>query len=394
MLKEADTLVAAGFRVHVVAGRNFAPVDPLDADVIANARWTHTRVEGGEGVNAAAHRLLRRVARLLVKGTATPPTWLAARAHHGDTLRLAAAAARCRSDYYVGHCLAGLPAAAFAARHSGGRYGFDAEDYHDAETMTAIADPVEQRIRRTLHARLLPGAAHITAASPLIAEAYARTYGIKAPDTVLNVFPLHQAPVAPVPPAPVSPVRPARCYWFSQTIGPGRGLEAMVAIAGRMKTPVELHLRGHSSAAYRSQLQQRATASGFLRPLVFHASGPAGEMVRLAAAFDLGLSIEESQPLNRDLCLTNKIFVYLLAGIPQFLSNTRAQTAFAPALGDAALTGALSAVEASAGQLDAFFASPARIRAAREAAWRLARSPFCWEHESAKFLSALERGWQ
>ena len=39
----------------------------------------------------------------------------------------------------------------------------------------------------------------------------------------------------------------------------------------------------------------------------------------------MGLSLEESRPRNRDLCLTNKVFVYLLAGIPQLLSHTAAQ---------------------------------------------------------------------
>jgi hypothetical protein len=112
-------------------------------------------------------------------------------------------------------------------------------------------------------------------------------------------------------------------------------------------------------------------------------------MVRLAATADLGLSVEESSPRNRAVCLTNKIFAYLLAGIPQLLSCTPAQEALAPELGDAAILGDLRQPAAVAASLDAFFADRERVRTARGHAWHLARSRYCWEMEKGKFLSAI-----
>jgi hypothetical protein len=112
-------------------------------------------------------------------------------------------------------------------------------------------------------------------------------------------------------------------------------------------------------------------------------------MARLAAGADLGLSTEPSLPPNRDICLTNKIFIYLLAGLPQLLSNTAAQSAFAPELGAAAILGDLAQADAVARQLDEFFSDPTRIRAARAAAWDLAMRRFCWEVEKAKFLDSI-----
>jgi hypothetical protein len=386
LVKNADALAAAGYRVHVVAGRHFPPVDPLDESLFAQAPWAHTRVDGRHGSAVVARKLLRRVARRWIQLDLPAGARLAARAHHAETLHLARTAAQIPAQLYIGHCLAGLPAAAFAARARGVPYAFDAEDFHEGED---IAESHELRARRTLLARLLPACAFITAASPMIGERYREIYRIE-PTTLLNVFPLAESPSAPFTPPPISAERPACLYWFSQTIGPGRGLEAAIAILGKMRTPVELHLRGFISADYAARLRLLATTAKLSRPLRFLPPAAPAEMIPLAATADLGLSIEESQPLNRDLCLTNKIFTYLLAGVPQWLSSTRAQTAFAPALGRSALLGDLTRPDETARLLDAFLADSKNLIHARETAWRLARERYCWDVEQAALLRLVD----
>jgi hypothetical protein len=112
-------------------------------------------------------------------------------------------------------------------------------------------------------------------------------------------------------------------------------------------------------------------------------------MVRLAATADLGLSTEDSHPLNRDLCLTNKIFAYLLAGIPQLLSRTSAQCALAPELGNAATLVDLNRPAEAAALLDASFAMPNAVSCARNKAWKLGQLRFNWEVEKDIFLNAV-----
>jgi hypothetical protein len=390
LLKEADALVAVGFRVHVVAGNYYPPVEPLDQGVLATAPWACTRVDYRAGAGVFARKILRRAARSLVTSPLFASVCLAARAHHAETLHLAAAAAAVPADLYVGHCLGGLPAAALAAKSRGVGYGFDAEDFHDAETEAAIADPSDVAAARILHSQLLPGCRHLTAASPLIAAQYASVYGVR-PAVVLNVFPRAQAPAGPVDPGLFGPQRPVRLYWFSQTVGPGRGLEKVLAVMGRMRTPAELHLRGFAAPGYVAELNALAARLGVPHPVQFLPPGPAAEMARLAAGADLGLSAEESSPLNRDLCLTNKIFIYLLAGLPQLLSATAAQRALAPELGDAGLLADFAKPEDTARQLDAYFADPARLRSARQSAWRLGQEKYCWDVEQEKFLTSIRR---
>jgi hypothetical protein len=387
LVKEADALVDAGYRVHVIAGGNFEAAGALDASILETARWDFTRV-ASNGPGALCRKVLRGISRrLVVHATFASPN-VAARASHAFSLRLGAVAARTRATLYVGHCIPALPAAALAARTTSSAYGFDAEDFHDAESNAVLNEPAERISVHLLQSRFLPGCAHLTAAAPLISQRYAENYGVH-PRTVLNVFPRAQAPAAPVNPGPITEERPAVIYWFSQTIGPGRGLEAVVAILGRMRTQVELHLRGYPAAGYAVELQALATRAGLRRPIRFLLPGPPAEMARLAAAADLGLSTEDRLPPNRDICLTNKIFIYLLAGVPQLLSDTAAQSALAPDLGEAAILGNLGRPESVARMLDEYFGQPARIAAARKAAWGLAQSRYCWDIERSKFLDSI-----
>jgi glycosyltransferase involved in cell wall biosynthesis len=390
LVKNADALAEAGYRVHVISGRHYPVIEALDETLFATAQWAHTCVDYRRSPGTFARKLLRLASRQIVRRTSIQSEAGAARAHQAETLRFAAEAAAIPAQLYLGHTLAGLPAAARAARRRGVPYGFDAEDFHDAETEAALADPIERAVRRSLQAALLPGCVQLTAGSPLIAEKLHEIYGVKAL-TLLNVFPLSDAPPAPIELGPISAERPARFYWFSQTVGPQRGLEAVIAALGRMTTPAELHLRGIVAADYRRGLEAKARQSGLARPLVFLPSAPPHEMVRLAAATDLGLSLEESGPLNREICLGNKIFAYLLAGVPQLLSATAAQTAFARELGNAALVADLGHPDGIAQKLDAFFADAVGVKAARRAAWDIARRRFCWDIEKEKLLTSIRQ---
>jgi len=390
LVREAEALCAAGYRVHVVAGRSFRPADELDAALLPHARWTLERLDSLKGPAAALRKLQQRAARRLVRKAPFATPALAALAHYAGALAQARLAARLRADLYLGHQLAGLAMAAFAAREANAFLGFDLEDYHDAETVGAMNDPALSVSARIIQATFLPECSHLTAASPLIARQYEQVYGVKAA-TVLNVYPLADAPPAPVVPAPISADSPAVLTWFSQTVGPGRGLESVLRALALVRTPIELQLRGHVAPAYQAALLQLAGELRLARPPRFLPSAPPHELVRLVAGAHLGLSLEERTPLNRDLCLPNKNFAYVLAGLPQLLSATQAHTALAAELGEAALLGDLGEPAQVATLLDDYFADSARQTRARAAAWTLGQTRFNWEHERGAFLRPVQK---
>jgi glycosyltransferase involved in cell wall biosynthesis len=236
---------------------------------------------------------------------------------------------------------------------------------------------------------LLPRCVHLTAASPLIADAYEQRYD-QRPATVLNTFPISEAPAAPVETPYSRGVGPPTLYWFSQTVGPGRGLEAVVAAMGRMTLPVELHLRGIPTAGYRESLTAYAETHGCPGSrVIWLPPAEPDDMVRLAAGHDLGLALELTSPPNRAICLTNKAFTYLLAGVPVALSRTPAQEWLGAEIADAGLVVDLDDSMALAARLESVLADRGRLARCRASAWRRGRERFNWDLEQDVFLTSV-----
>jgi glycosyltransferase involved in cell wall biosynthesis len=105
-------------------------------------------------------------------------------------------------------------------------------------------------------------------------------------------------------------------------------------------------------------------------------------MERLAAAYDLGLVAETGYSRSRQLCLTNKMFSFLLAGLPILLSDTPAHRAFQQEAGTCAAICPVDDAAALASAIDGFLAHPDRLAAARRHAWRLGQERFNWDRES------------
>ena len=115
-------------------------------------------------------------------------------------------------------------------------------------------------------------------------------------------------------------------------------------------------------------------------------------MVRLAAAYDIGLSLETDVSENRRLCLTNKIFTYLLAGVPVLLSDTPAQRALAPDLGAAArLVLARRSAGHRRGARSTLRGLAGGARRGVGSAWRLGRERYNWEVEKGALLGSVAR---
>jgi hypothetical protein len=390
VVKEADALTQAGYVVTVVSIDVTPLVRPRDRAVAHEAPWQWIPVKISRWSNGLYLGLRRRfaAASLAAKGISSVGTsvW----SHSGYTEPLRRAAARVDADLYIAHNLAALPAAVRVARERRALAGFDAEDFHSGELAPGPDNDQEIRVREHLEQAFLPNCEHATAAAPLIGEAYAGL-GSLPMATIRNVFPLSERPTGPADAASDRRGTGASLYWFSQTIGADRGLECAVAALGHMKAMARLHLRGEISDGYRRALLGLAHRHGVADRLHFLPSALPGDMVRLAACHDIGLSLEVPDTPNHDRCLANKIFVYLLAGIPQILSATRAQRALGAELGAAArVLGTADPAELAA-QCDALLGDPAALSSARAQALRLGESRFNWDYEKRFLLQEVDR---
>lgn len=386
LAKEADALTAAGHEISIVSARFIPWADEADSE-FASRPWTVRKVAFGPIAGRPRHvmqSLARRVCMLAYKLFGLCPE----RAFHPVVPVLTRAACATPADLYIAHNLAALPAAFRAAQKHGAKLGFDAEDFHSGELNDTPENALRLRLTRDIERLYLPHCDHLTAASPGIARAYTDAYGVRLPTVILNVFPKADAPAMP---SPSGTARPSpSLYWFSQTIGPDRGLETVIEAIGLSRSRPALFLRGNPSPGYQEQLTALAGQHGIADRLHFLPPAPPGEMTRLAAEHDIGIASEPGHSPNNMLALSNKLFTYMLAGIPTIASATTAQSEIAADMPDAVLVYPQQDANALAARMDELLLSPNALANARQTAGQLGQGRFNWDTEQTTFLKAVE----
>ena len=391
LAKEADALAATGYEVHVLACDYLGWAREADGEFGRRAWRIAAPVRFGPlapGPLRLKQRLRLRVARGLVR-LGLSAEGLVNAAWHPAAPELAKAAAEIEADLYVAHYPAALPAAARAARKHGGRYAFDAEDFHLGDPPERVEFDDQRRLTRAIEGHYLPGAAYVTAASPDIADAYVDSYGLARPAVLLNVCARAEAPPAPSARGSASPG--PSLYWFSQTVGSNRGLECAVRAIAHARSRPHLYLRGHFAAGYQGHINDLARSLSCSERLHYLDPAWPSQMVRLAAQYDLGLASETGHTLARSCALTNKLFTYLLAGVPTLVSDTTAQGRFAAGKEECFRLYPSNDPRALAAALDEILLDFDRLSRARAAAFDLGQSRYNWEVESRSFLELVER---
>jgi glycosyltransferase involved in cell wall biosynthesis len=305
------------------------------------------------------------------------------------TPELRAAAFRVDADLYIAHYSGALAAAGEVARRRGRLLAFDAEDFESGYYEYKSGPREIDRLTEDIEREYLPDCCYVTAASAGIGAAYAAKYGIAKPTTVLNVFPRSERPLAF---RETNAKAPLKLHWFSQTIGGDRGLEDVIgAMAMLQDCKVELHLRGRCVFGYHEELLRFAKKQG-MDPVTIKFSPPAvsEEIIRLSAEYDVGLALEKAASPNRDLCLTNKIFSYLLAGNAVAATSTTGQKAIVEKLGAGGLLYQSGDCESLARGLRVWHDDRSKLEQARREAWSLGTSTFNWDLEKKKLAEVVD----
>jgi glycosyltransferase involved in cell wall biosynthesis len=389
LVKEADALAQAGVRVEVVAVNvtRLPEVQARDSYILDRGLWPCTRIGASGFIARALQAAIQRVS-MLAFAVGIKSDWVARKAYAPLIARLSRAAAAIPADLYIAHNLAALPAAQRAASRNKARLGFDAEDFHSGQFADTAANAPSLRLTRHIERLYLPRCDYLTAASPGIGRAYAGACGVDTPITVLNVFSKGDAPERPSQrgSAPHAP----SLYWFSQTIGPDRGLEdALVAIAASRSRPW-LYLQGRVVPGYERRLNALAATLGVADRLIFVAPSLPDDLPKLASQYDAGLALEPADTANRNACLSNKIFTYLLAGLPVLATDTAGQGELAAEIPGAMRMLPLADPTRWPAIIDALL-EPQTLPAARKAAWTAAQGRFNWEREQRAFLQTVTR---
>jgi glycosyltransferase involved in cell wall biosynthesis len=385
VVKEATTLGAAGYDVTVMSVSSQARFERMDRELMRGLPFQRVVIDYTASTPGA------RLADFLQRGA----TWVARRVcselefETAQTLGPARALLRFARRFPADLTIVHTEIPIWAAQHlikDGRRVAVDVEDWYSEDLLFADRQSRPLRMLRHAEQAALRQAAYSSATAQSMADALTNAYQCPPPIVLRNSFPLQPRSRVDFPATTGTP----RFIWFSQTIGPGRGLELFFAAWARTSHPSQVYLLGDERPGYREKLLARLPPArrGDLHfiPLVTPEQLP-GKL----AEFDLGLALEPRWPLNRNITVTNKILQYMNAGLAIIATDTAGQQevmAAAPASG--LLITAHETTEYAA-KLDTLLGDHAQLRAAQVASRAAAEREFCWERETPRLLSAVAR---
>ena len=251
--------------------------------------------------------------------------------------------------------------------------------------------------RRTRPLRMLSGmekaalsrVAYSSCPSDAMSRALTEAYGCVPPQVVYNAFSWAERSAMDGLLCDRATRKSASIHWFSQTVGPGRGLEDLLTALPFIEGTPEIHLRGEPVEGFDGWLVERTPAAWRDRVHV-HDVVPNDEILSRIAEHDIGFAGEMQFCRSRDLTVTNKILHYLLGGLAVVASDTAGQREVAAKAPGAVSLYPSGDARALADRINALLRNPARMEAAKKAALSAAHDVFCWEEQAPVLLEAVE----
>ena len=379
--REAETLAGAGYRVTV-----FSHLRPDDA---AKLGWAERPALAAVPVPLAAWRAQRGLARALPH-TRDLFRW-------GGSQALLEAAGGCRADVYHAHDLDTLPAAAALAARFGGRLVYDSHelfvDMLDPGP-DAAALPYASRLKQTLtrnnyarlERRLIRRADAVITVGEAIAGELAARYGIPRPAVVLNTPPYQDMRGGSRDLRERLGLGPdARLILFQGGVFPRRGQIETVRSLTLLPETWRLVYLGFNLGTYQGPIRAEIARLGLAARVHLLDALPADQLLAATASADVGLLLLAGHTLQDRYAMPNKLFEYLMAGLPFVASDWPEIGRVAQETGGGALIHSLTP-EAIAAGIREILADPERYRTMRTAALDAAQRKYNWTRQAERLL--------
>ena len=292
-------------------------------------------------------------------------------------------AKKLKADWYIGHNLGALAISVNAAKHNNAKAGFDFEDYHRGEFQPSDKFNID-RISY-LENKYLYSLNYYSTSSDLISTVTKHNHpSFKGKViTLLNCFPLSQQPKYSAKEINDTELK---LFWFSQTIGKGRGIEELVEALIMLNNPnITVTFAGRCNKDMDDYINSKKEGTNI--QVFFAGIIQPEELPFCASNFDIGLALETGFSYNNDIALSNKLFTYLMAGIAIISSETSMQSAFNK-IYPVGETFSINNIPQIAKKIESYL-DYHKLNKQREYNYLLARNELNWENESKKLLEII-----
>lgn len=384
--KEAETFANAGHDV-TVAGFWFDPeLVKRDCQLASNKKWRFEPIIDYQPTQRLKHLGIRLQGRLAKEAFQRFGIFSPVLLGYGAKAMLKFAR-KAKADLTIVHSEAGL----WVGNHlldEGLRVGVDFEDWFSEDLLPAARNARPIVHLKKLESRLARDCNYCLTTSYALASTLAEAYQVEQPTVIYNTFPWAERKQIDNQQHDRKNIELPSLHWFSQTIGPGRGLETLFQALPHLKIPLEIHLRGNCSESTRQWLKL-SVPDRWQDAIFIHPTVPNQELLSRIAEHDIGLALELKDILSRNLTITNKLFQYLQAGLAIIATDTTGQREI---ISQNPEVGSLIPSEnpiALAQAIEGLLCNPEKLANAKATALKIASEKFCWEKQIKNLSQAL-----
>jgi len=223
-------------------------------------------------------------------------------------------------DLIIAHNPGAFYPAWWLSKKTGIPFAIDIEDFHPGENNGLLVQHAVTRVMKTT----LLDACYVSFASPMIRENTLSMFKERLLHALLinNVFSSREFP-RPKSADEDTETR-LKLVWFSQHISFKRGLDEILPLLQPFGECLQLTLIGNIDLNFKSAVLDQYKFITIKDPM------PQEILNAELGNHDIGLALESNNTdENRKICLTNKIWAYLQAGLYIWANNTPAQVQFA-----------------------------------------------------------------
>lgn len=218
-------------------------------------------------------------------------------------------------DLWLGNDWTSLPIVARLAHRQGVPYAYDthelaADEFNESRRWRYVARP----IRVAIEGQFIRDAAVVSTVSSGIAARLQELYGLDAMPLVVRSTP-HFQPMEP------RSLGERIHVLYHGAVWQHRGLEASIRSVAAWRPEFDLTIRGPVSDEYRAELEREIDAAGVRDRVTIVPPVPMVDLVREAAAFDIGLFALPGHSQHNRYALPNKFFEYTMAGLALCISD-------------------------------------------------------------------------
>jgi hypothetical protein len=391
VVKEATALATAGYEVYVLGAWLEPDGKARDQHILRQVPFHYVSVLDAtlRGFRNFAIHFAQQGSRKVANHLHGIAGWESRYQLGPATQRLLACAKKIPAQLFIAHSEPALYTA-WRLMQAGRSVGVDMEDWFSEDLLPDARKHRPLGLIRRIESEVLAAGAYASCPSHSMSEALAMEYGCKPPVVIYNAFPMAERQAIDGLRKDRRKWRGISLCWYSQTLGPGRGLEDLVAALPLVQRDIEIHFRGRAVLGMEEWLRSRLPERWQQR-VFFHPQVLTDELVSRIAEHDIGFAGEMKYCRSRDLTVTNKILHYLLGGLAVVASDTAGQREVAKRAPGAVELYRCGNPPEIAKALNSFVTSPERLARAKAASLQAAKNMFCWEQQEEILLAGIGR---